>query len=195
MNRILEGKSLDTSMLPNGNVDNTARIQSGETAIEADDPSDTLLTTYAGKSPPLHIRRTLDQYYYSKLKDTQVRDRDQVVNRARDENLKMQYLAKNESNFPRWAGEVKQHERSLLQTSSRANPTAEREESNMEELTQAIKDLDEVEKRISGALSEISDENVRRVLHARLGDSPIIMVDQLWLWVKDDGGDISNFVL
>ncbi|KAH7309885.1 hypothetical protein B0I35DRAFT_440765 [Stachybotrys elegans] len=33
------------------------------------------------KDPPLHVRRTLDQYYFSTLDDTSERDRDQVVYR------------------------------------------------------------------------------------------------------------------
>lgn len=41
-----------------------------------------LLRKHLLHEPPLHIRRTLDQSYYWTLKDTQVRDRDQVVFRA-----------------------------------------------------------------------------------------------------------------
>jgi hypothetical protein len=33
-------------------------------------------------SSPLHIRRTLDQYYFLNLEDTSVRDKDQVVYRG-----------------------------------------------------------------------------------------------------------------
>lgn len=44
-----------------------------------------LVREYLPKSPPLHIRRTLDQYYYYMLSDTRQRDADQVVTRwARD---------------------------------------------------------------------------------------------------------------
>lgn len=41
-----------------------------------------LLETYLPKQPPLHGRRTLDQSYYWKLKDTGPRDEDQVVYRG-----------------------------------------------------------------------------------------------------------------
>ena len=40
-----------------------------------------LVREYLTKSPPLHIRRTLDQYYYYMLYDTRQRDDDQVVTR------------------------------------------------------------------------------------------------------------------
>jgi hypothetical protein len=40
-----------------------------------------LLRHYLHNDPPLHIRRTLDQYYFLTLEDTSARDRDQVVYR------------------------------------------------------------------------------------------------------------------
>lgn len=41
-----------------------------------------LVTKYLNAEPPLHPRRTLDQFYYWTLKDTRTRDRDQVVYRG-----------------------------------------------------------------------------------------------------------------
>ena len=41
-----------------------------------------LLRDNLTKDPPLHIRRTLDQYYFLTLEDTSARDRDQVVYRG-----------------------------------------------------------------------------------------------------------------
>lgn len=41
-----------------------------------------LLYEYLHKNPPLHPRRTLDQSHYGALKNTETRDRDQVVYRA-----------------------------------------------------------------------------------------------------------------
>jgi hypothetical protein len=40
-----------------------------------------LLKRNLHKDPPLHVRRTLDQYYFSTLEETSARDRDQVVYR------------------------------------------------------------------------------------------------------------------
>jgi hypothetical protein len=40
-----------------------------------------LVQVYLYHSPPLHMRRTLDQYYYYMLEDTRERDADQVVTR------------------------------------------------------------------------------------------------------------------
>jgi hypothetical protein len=46
------------------------------------DADERLLRKHLGSERPVHIRRTLDQSYYWTLKDTQRRDRDQVVYRA-----------------------------------------------------------------------------------------------------------------
>jgi hypothetical protein len=40
-----------------------------------------LLRQNLHKDPPLHVRRTLDQYYFSTLEETSARDKDQVVYR------------------------------------------------------------------------------------------------------------------
>lgn len=45
-----------------------------------------LLDAYLDNQHPLHIRRTLDQYYHHTLKDTNSRDTDQVVSRYQRQN-------------------------------------------------------------------------------------------------------------
>jgi hypothetical protein len=53
------------------------------------DSDEKLLRVHLKSERPVHVRRTLDQSYYWTLKDTSVRDRDQVVYRAtnkRDQN-------------------------------------------------------------------------------------------------------------
>ncbi|KAL1592691.1 hypothetical protein SLS60_011107 [Paraconiothyrium brasiliense] len=55
--------------------------------IEADDPNEleeeekALINAYLYNPPALHVRRTLDQYYYHMLESTHERDIDQVVSR------------------------------------------------------------------------------------------------------------------
>lgn len=44
-------------------------------------PDEKLIHTYLHEKPYMHIRRTLDQYYYHTMKDTTERDKDQVVYR------------------------------------------------------------------------------------------------------------------
>jgi hypothetical protein len=48
-----------------------------------------LLGAYLTNHHPLHIRRTLDQYYYHTLKDTSERDQDQVVSQYQ-QSMKLQ---------------------------------------------------------------------------------------------------------
>ncbi len=161
------------------------RILEGKPSIETD-PSDTLLQTYIGKNPPLHIRRTLDQYYYSKLKDTKLRDHDQVVNRARDEDLKFRYLTASATEFSRWCSGVREQEETILNAHSRSAMTQDTEDESAE-LTEAIKELDRLERLIYNWSSTVRKENIPRVLfNQRVEDSPIIMVDQLWIWVLDN---------
>lgn len=50
--------------------------------LQTADADERLLRKYLISERPVHIRRTLDQSYYWTLKDTQMRDRDQVVYRA-----------------------------------------------------------------------------------------------------------------
>lgn len=48
---------------------------------EKGSPDEELIHTYLHEKPYMHIRRTLDQYYYHTMKDTTERDEDQVVYR------------------------------------------------------------------------------------------------------------------
>jgi hypothetical protein len=59
-------------------------LRSAAALMEAMDfrTEERLIFEYLHAKPPLHPRRTLDQSYYSALKDTGTRDRDQVVYRA-----------------------------------------------------------------------------------------------------------------
>lgn len=161
------------------------RILEGKSSKEAD-PSDTLLQTYIGKNPPLHIRRTLDQYYYSRLKDTKLRDHDQVANRARDEDLKFRYLTDSVIEFSRWCSGVREQEQIILNSQSRSAVTQDAKDEFVE-LTEAIKELDRLERLMYNSSSTVKKEDIPRVLvNERVEDSPIIMVDQLWVWVLDD---------
>ncbi|KAL5313433.1 hypothetical protein ACEPPN_019166 [Leptodophora sp. 'Broadleaf-Isolate-01'] len=172
--------------------DDTMRILEGKSSKEAD-PSDTLLQTYIGKNPPLHIRRTLDQYYYSRLKDTKLRDHDQVANRARDEDLKFRYLTDSVIEFSRWCSGVREQEQIILNSQSRSAVTQDAKDEFVE-LTEAIKELDRLERLMYNSSSTVKKEDIPRVLvNERVEDSPIIMVDQLWVWVLDDNTVISSF--
>lgn len=48
-----------------------------------------LIAAYLNHKPPLHVRRTLDQFYYHMLKDTTTRDQDQVVYRKQKDSIRV----------------------------------------------------------------------------------------------------------
>jgi hypothetical protein len=52
-----------------------------EHGLETTEPHFLLLEKFLFYDPPLHIRRTLDQFYYYMEEDTDVRDSDQVISR------------------------------------------------------------------------------------------------------------------
>jgi ankyrin repeat protein len=64
---------------------------------KTEDGDDELLERYLFKRWPVHLRRTLDQYYYSYLADTRARDGDQVVTKVRNEELYLNELAIREN--------------------------------------------------------------------------------------------------
>ena len=90
---------------------------------------------------PLHIRRTLDQYGYSNLMDTNDRDGDQVI-------FKWQQQQKEEAN----------------NTTSKLRGG------------QILSDL-----RLGVDFKEENDDNFK-----------VLMVDQLWCWIIDEGKWASN---
>ena len=77
---------------------NIAKV-ADEMDYEADER---LLRETINRDPPLHIRRTLDQYYFLTLEDTSRRDRDQVVYRETKAGLsfhtKTSYVLGNGTN-------------------------------------------------------------------------------------------------
>src|SRR6266536_4781083 len=50
-------------------------------ALKATEPDVLLLENYLFHDPPMHVRRTLDQFHYYTTDDTDVRDSDQVISR------------------------------------------------------------------------------------------------------------------
>jgi hypothetical protein len=121
--------------------DATIAIQNGR----KDNPDDLLMKKYLFKRLPVHLRRTLDQYYYSYLADTRVRDRDQVITKVRN--------------------------RELYNHKHRAHTNDEKTSKS---------------KRFGGQ-KEDPPENFKNKTAPLDNNSPLVVVDQLWLWVLDRG--------
>jgi len=69
----------DTESASDSTSSGSRRRSARKTRDVSDDA--TLIRAYLPHDKPLHIRRTLDQFYYYMLEDTTIRDNDQVVDR------------------------------------------------------------------------------------------------------------------
>lgn len=124
---------------------------------------DKLLTKYVFKRWPLHLRRTLDQYYYSYLADTKARDGDQVVMRIWNKGLQRESedAAKYLQSLAKSAEGTMQSNKSQGDDKKQVNKTGKTQESKVGKVHEE---------------PPLKDENC-----------PIVMVDQLWLWVIRKG--------
>lgn len=112
---------------------------------------------YIGHDPPLNCRRTLDQFGYPSLKDTNARDDDQMLYKlTKQSNPRRPFIGKT------WSDE--QDIKSLVQRYSVGTKL----------LHQAIENQKE-------AASSESDSEHEELLR----DGNLLMVDQLWLWAID----------
>lgn len=117
---------------------------------------------YNGGSP-LHPRRTLDQAYYSTLKTTRARDRDQVVYRGTRPDPVHSFYEKGKWDCPHLDG------------SQEAGDGA-KEEGDPQDF-RTTKDQ---------FCKYCAENHVRKVAR-------IVMVDQLWMWILDDTTIITAF--
>jgi len=134
---------------------------------EAEEDYEELLRRYLFKRRPVHLRRTLDQYYYSHLADTHFRDGDQVVMRQLNESTKRLKL----DDDPKY--------KKLLEIKKR------------EEAIERASFLPRILKKISTSRPKKLKEVSSQILAIeqkpyRDGNSPVLMVDQLWLWIIDE---------
>lgn len=108
----------------------------------------------------LHVSRTLDQYYYSALADTSRRDVDQVARR---------YQARRVAEWPK--------------------ETIKTKSSSLRDRVTKLRESRKFPKKLK-TRDKGSTENNKRSDKIEWEDDPgakIAMVDQLWLWIVDDG--------
>ncbi len=111
----------------------------------------------------LHVRRTLDQYYYSTLTDADERTEDQVVYKfaMKQHRRKMEEAAKAVQEEKKWGRE--QRERRMYERLESSSHSSR-----------------------SGVLLDEEPEDVEQV-EASWNPPKVIMVNQLWLWIIDGG--------
>jgi hypothetical protein len=119
-----------------------------------------LLKGYLYHKPPLHVRRTLDEFFYSSLIGSQIsqRDQSQIVFKFKEE--------KNKEPHPKHGSQL------LVDASS-----PDRHE---------FRTLDQHEQQ------DIYGATGKEVKEYRNGNHPIVMVDQLWMWVIGTGTPLTS---
>lgn len=134
-----------------------------------DPPEQYLISDYLNKEPPLHMRRSLDQFYYiSKLDDMiDYLDMDQVVYKHFDKKIPKKKSQPSVSPSGSWETETTMSESLGSVTSENVYLETKHSEAFKELLQKWEKE------------SKTTEEH------------PIVIVDQLWLWVID-GGKLSR---
>lgn len=126
-------------------------------------PDNELLRKYLFKRWPIHLRRTLDQYYYSYLADTKTRDGDQVITRVRDRELE-----RDTESAQDYLKEMEKYEE--------GEPKSRKSSKGRKKLQGHKK------RRNASSPGDTNNDESRRD-----PNSPVVMVDQLWLWVVSKG--------
>ena len=120
-----------------------------------------LIWQYLGSEPPLHCRRTLDQFGYPNLRSCEARDDDQMLwKRTRP---------KSSASVP-WNKSSKE---STYHQQDSCNPL----------------EPSELQNDCSVRTRSDDDEALRKrwdVVQEKIDDGNVLMVDQLWLWVMED---------
>ncbi|KAH6667730.1 ankyrin repeat-containing domain protein [Halenospora varia] len=158
-----------------------------------------LLRRYLYKRRPVHLRRTLDQYYYSHLADTNDRDLDQVVMRQFNEDkkdLKLGADLKYEK--------LQRRKRKLEEDDKHPDlqPTTYSEVETgvtSSEATAKATLWQRLVKKLGARRRKEESKDVDRKLqivdHMIYYDenSPVLMIDQLWLWIIDGKTIVTSF--
>lgn len=140
-------------------------------------PDQQILEEYLFKQPPLHPRRTLDQAYFWRLRNTRLRDRDQVVYRYTNAEFTHKYRPQPpaDSKIERSIGSLNSHNHHAthghgLHSKPAKEVWAWTQHGQYEELNGC----------------DQCNEDIKKVSRA-------IMVDQLWLWVLDRNTILTCF--
>lgn len=139
---------------------------------------------HPAKDSCLHIRRTLDQYYYSTVEDADERTEDQVVYKF----AKKQHHRLMEEKLK---AEARRKKKEKEQESNRARSLGEsrKRHSRTDSSESSSKFAFEVDSSV-----EIEDESSQKSRNEQSWDPPkVMMVNQLWMWIVDGGKLCSKY--
>ena len=146
-----------------------------------------LLCAYLYNSPPVHPRRTLDQFYYHMLEDTQERDQDQVISRYYSNQWKRNHHLPEDDEERKFASPdpvEPEFSFSLKPPVDKTVKLAELMGTSPHSSSIFLPDLrGQITLRSRGITpvntnTEKNDNNDREERH-------VLMVDQLWMWILD----------
>ncbi|RDW56403.1 hypothetical protein BP6252_14169 [Coleophoma cylindrospora] len=188
---------------------------------ESEEDYHELLRKYLFKRRPVHLRRTLDQYYYSHLADTNVRDSDQIVMRRFNEDKKKLKLNADTkyADLLRQKADLKGFEKHPISTleyerlsdaeystgSTSTNFVPNPEGDTSADVKPIANVLPEVKiwERIVNKLLATQKRKELKDVYGKLhkidqalyydDNSPILMIDQLWLWIIDEETIVTSF--
>jgi len=177
-------------------------------ALQSNTSESSLIEAYLHHEPPLHVRRSLDEFYYSSLTHHEIidRDRNQIVFKSREEEellekkieLMKAYYRRGVPSFYVPQNSNQYYHSTLLQ-----NRTEERDLNEMEHRLREEGHIRFGEKRsqqtldlLPGSYLWTGPEHEHQESDKRMGtrdkglkteDYPILMVDQLWMWIIGNG--------
>lgn len=137
-------------------------------------PDQRIMEEYLFKYPPLHPRRTLDQAYFWRLRNTRLRDRDQVIYRYTNAEFAHKYR-------PQPPSDPKNDRSSASVKSSNASKGLHGDHTHQENWVWTRHGQYEEQNGCDQC-----EEDIRKVSRA-------IMVDQLWMWILDNDTILTCF--
>ena len=206
-----------------GNEVQTKKRQTKDPTLETPENEEDyreLLRRYLYKRRPVHLRRTLDQYYYSYLADTNDRDGDQVVMRQFNEEKKSLNL-EADSKYQQLLEEkksLKEFEKQPIpkpetmdeEVPGQGDSESTSESTRLSESSTQVGEADAIDAESSASAPKAStwehlvnkviapwkrkelkevDSKLHKIDQVLYYDdnSPVLMIDQLWLWIIDKG--------
>ena len=183
MEQVRQGRKDDLDDQSSNSIPDIKTIQSNSEWTK----NEKLLCAYLYNSPPVHPRRTLDQFYYHMLEDTEQRDTDQVITRYYHNVWKRNHNVPEDDElyYSLDPPKVKPKYIFSLSSASKAQKTAEiRSQASPASLAYSPSIIEsriyETDVRNTTQKPKVSPESEANE------ERHVIMVDQLWLWILDD---------
>ncbi|KAH6723387.1 hypothetical protein BKA61DRAFT_10492 [Leptodontidium sp. MPI-SDFR-AT-0119] len=157
-----------------------------------------LLCAYLYSSLPVHPRRTLDQFYYHMLEDTEHRDQDQVITRYYHNVWKRNHdfpEDDEEHNFAKQASAAPKSTFTLEVVPKSLEPemTNGYTQAHRRHTLSSNNRMDDEPKNILRSRRNTKVEEPKEKFTEPKEEAHVLMVDQLWLWILDENTIITSF--